>query len=261
MRKLNNYQYIKVWTDNEIGNIELQRPKVLNAINQSMVAEILTALCEFDYSEQVKVIVLFGAGKSFAAGADIKEMMGENAVSMELKNQFADWDRIALIKKPVIAAVHGFVLGGGFELALCADMIFAAANSKFGFPEVKLGVMPSAGGCVKLTKLIGKRKALEFLWSGNHLEAEEAKHWGMVNRIVPNELLMQETIHFAEKLKKQPALALRLIKDTVRRAENVTEYEAMQYERKNFSLLFASEDQQEGMQAFMEKRSPHFQGK
>ncbi|SIS76578.1 short chain enoyl-CoA hydratase [Virgibacillus pantothenticus] len=239
----------------------MQRPEVLNAINRSMVVEILAALRNFDQLEQVKVIVLSGAGRSFAAGADIKEMAEENAISMEMKNQFADWDKISLIKKPVIAAVHGFVLGGGFELALCADIVFAAASSKFGFPEVQLGVMPSAGGTVKLTKLMGKRKALEFLWTGNQLKAEEAKHWGIVNQVVPDELLLQETIAFAENLVKQPALSLRLIKDTVEKAEDLPIYEAMQYERKNFYLLFASEDQKEGMQAFMEKRSPHFKGK
>ncbi len=226
-----------------------------------MVVEILAALRNFDQLEQVKVIVLSGAGRSFAAGADIKEMAEENAISMEMKNQFADWDKISLIKKPVIAAVQGFVLGGGFELALCADIVFAAASSKFGFPEVQLGVMPSAGGTVKLTKLMGKRKALEFLWTGNQLKAEEAKHWGIVNQVVPDELLLQETIAFAENLVKQPALSLRLIKDTVEKAEDLPIYEAMQYERKNFYLLFASEDQKEGMQAFMEKRSPHFKGK
>ncbi|GIP62708.1 enoyl-CoA hydratase [Virgibacillus pantothenticus] len=258
---MNNYQFIKAWTDNGIGKLELQRPEVLNAINRSMVVEILAALREFDQLEQVKVIVLSGAGRSFAAGADIKEMAEENAISMEMKNQFADWDKISLIKKPVIAAVQGFVLGGGFELALCADIVFAAASSKFGFPEVQLGVMPSAGGTVKLTKLMGKRKALEFLWTGNQLKAEEAKHWGIVNQVVPDELLLQETIAFAENLVKQPALSLRLIKDTVEKAEDLPIYEAMQYERKNFYLLFASEDQKEGMQAFMEKRSPHFKGK
>lgn len=261
MKKLNNYQFIKAWTDNGIGKLELQRPEVLNAINRSMVVEILAALRNFDQLEQVKVIVLSGAGRSFAAGADIKEMAEENAISMEMKNQFADWDKISLIKKPVIAAVQGFVLGGGFELALCADIVFAAASSKFGFPEVQLGVMPSAGGTVKLTKLMGKRKALEFLWTGNQLKAEEAKHWGIVNQVVPDELLLQETIAFAENLVKQPALSLRLIKDTVEKAEDLPIYEAMQYERKNFYLLFASEDQKEGMQAFMEKRSPHFKGK
>jgi enoyl-CoA hydratase len=261
VKKLNNYQFIKAWTDNGIGKLELQRPEVLNAINRSMVVEILAALRNFDQLEQVKVIVLSGAGRSFAAGADIKEMAEENAISMEMKNQFADWDKISLIKKPVIAAVQGFVLGGGFELALCADIVFAAASSKFGFPEVQLGVMPSAGGTVKLTKLMGKRKALEFLWTGNQLKAEEAKHWGIVNQVVPDELLLQETIAFAENLVKQPALSLRLIKDTVEKAEDLPIYEAMQYERKNFYLLFASEDQKEGMQAFMEKRSPHFKGK
>lgn len=261
MKKLNNYQFIKAWTNNGLARIELRRPEVLNAINRSMIVEILAALREFDQLEQVNVIVLSGAGKSFAAGADIKEMAEENAISMEMKNQFADWDKIALTKKPVIAAVHGFALGGGFELALCADIVFAAASSKFGFPEVNLGVMPSAGGTVKLTKLMGKRKALEFLWTGNQLEAEEAKHWGIVNRVLPDELLMQETIAFAENLAKQPVLSLRLIKDTVEKADGLPVYEAMQYERKNFYLLFASEDQKEGMQAFMEKRSPHFKGK
>ncbi|MFC2947999.1 enoyl-CoA hydratase/isomerase family protein [Virgibacillus sediminis] len=258
---MNNYQYINSWVENGIARVELNRPKVLNALNRPMITEIVDCLSYFDQSEEVKVIVLSGAGRAFAAGADIDEMANDNPISLENLNQFAEWDKISLIKKPIIAAVQGFALGGGFELALNADIIFSSDNAKFGFPEVNIGVMPSAGGTVKLTKALGRRKALEWLWTGDQMEAHEALEYGVINRLVPAELLMEETMAFAGKLAEQPPLSLRLIKDTAGKSEDLPVYEAMQYERKNFYLLFASEDQTEGMRAFIEKKSPVFKGK
>jgi enoyl-CoA hydratase len=226
-----------------------------------MVNEIAQALERFDRQQDVCAIVLTGRGRSFSAGADIDEMTSDNPISLELLNQFADWDRFALIKKPIIGAVKGFVFGGGFELALCCDLLIAASGTEFSFPEVGLGVMPGAGGTQRLTKLVGRTKALEWLWTGERISAEKALKHGVINKIVAPELLMEETMKFANRLAKQPPLSLRLIKDSVHKAVDYPLYEGMQYERKNFYLLFASQDQKEGLNAFVEKRTPDYKGK
>ncbi|TYR75722.1 enoyl-CoA hydratase [Rossellomorea vietnamensis] len=257
----NNYEYINVSVEDGIGLVELNRPKVLNAINRGMVSEILSAFESFDRNQEVKVILLSGKGRAFAAGADIAEMANDNAIDFELMNQFADWDRLAAVKKPIIGAVQGFALGGGFELALCCDMLFAADDTEFGFPEVSLAVMPGAGGTQRLTKLIGKTRAMEWLMTGDRMTASEAHRLGIINRVVARELLFEETKKFAGRLSKQPPLSIRLIKESVLKAVDYSLYEGMQYERKNFSLLFASEDQKEGMNAFIEKRKPQYKGK
>ncbi|WP_113930333.1 enoyl-CoA hydratase-related protein [Bacillus sp. P14.5] len=256
-----HYEYINVCVEDGIGLVELNRPKVLNAINRGMVSEILSAFESFDRNEEVKVILLSGKGRAFAAGADIAEMANDNAIDFELMNQFADWDRTAAVKKPIIGAVQGFALGGGFELALCCDMLFAADAAEFGFPEVSLAVMPGAGGTQRLTKLIGKTRAMEWLMTGDRMSAAEALRLGIINRVVARELLFEETKKFAGRLAKQPPLSIRLIKESVLKAVDYSLYEGMQYERKNFSLLFASEDQKEGMKAFIEKRKPQYKGK
>jgi len=258
---MSDCKYIAVKIESPIGFIELNRPDVLNALNRPMVREIVETLEAFDRNDDVKVIVIHGKGRAFAAGADINEMANDDPVSLDLLNQVADWDRIALIKKPIIGAVHGFALGGGFELALCCDIIFAAEGTEFGFPEINLGVMPGAGGTQRLTKLMGRTKALEWLWRGENMTAKEALHYGVINRIVGKEVLLEETIRFAKTIAKQPALSLRFIKEAVNKAVDYSLYEGMQYERKNFYLLFASCDQKEGMQAFIEKRKPNFEGR
>jgi enoyl-CoA hydratase len=258
---MSEFEYIHTYVDEKIAVIELNRPNVLNALNRPMVTEIVTAMEAFDRNDDVRVIVLTGRGRAFAAGADIDEMANDDSITLELLNQFAEWDRLALIKKPVIGAVHGFALGGGFELALCCDMLFASETAEFGFPEVNIGVMPGAGGTQRLTKLIGKTRALEWLWTGERIQAKKAYEYGIVNRVVASELLFEETMRFARKLAKQPPLSLRLIKEAVHKAVDYPLYEGMQFERKNFYLLFSSEDQKEGMKAFLEKRKPNFQGK
>jgi enoyl-CoA hydratase len=258
---MSEFEYIHTYVDEKIAVIELNRPNVLNALNRPMVTEIVTAMEAFDRNDDVRVIVLTGRGRAFAAGADIDEMANDDSITLELLNQFAEWDRLALIKKPVIGAVHGFALGGGFELALCCDMLFASETAEFGFPEVNIGVMPGAGGTQRLTKLIGKTRALEWLWTGERIQAKKAYEYGIVNRVVAHELLFEETMRFARKLAKQPPLSLRLIKEAVHKAVDYPLYEGMQFERKNFYLLFSSEDQKEGMKAFLEKRKPNFQGK
>lgn len=256
-----DYELIEVSLKDHIGLIELNRPKVLNALNRQMVSEVLAAMEELDRDKQIKVIVLAGKGRAFAAGADIDEMLDADAISLETLNQFTDWDRLAWIKKPIIGAIHGFALGGAFELALCCDMLFAAENAEFGFPEVNLGIMPGAGGTQRLTKLVGKAKAMEWVMSGKRITAKEALRYGVINSTFSEEVLMEETMKFAATIANQAPLAARLIKESILKAVDYPLYEGMQYERKNFYLLFASEDQKEGMRAFKEKRRPEFKGR
>ncbi|MET3696464.1 enoyl-CoA hydratase [Bacillus oleivorans] len=258
---MSDYQYIEVSVEDGIGHVSLNRPKVLNALNRTMIREIVTVFDDFDQREDVKVIVLTGKGRAFAAGADIDEMADDDAIRMELLNQFKDWDRMNMIKKPIIGAVQGFALGGGFELALSCDLLFAAEDAKFGFPEINIGVMPGAGGTQRLTRLMGKTKALEWLWSGEMMPGKEALQYGVVNRLIAPELLNEQTFQFARNVASKPALSVRLIKEAVEKAEDYTLAEGMQFERKNFYLLFASEDQKEGMKAFQEKRKPSFKGR
>ncbi|CAM3673028.1 enoyl-CoA hydratase-related protein [Mesobacillus zeae] len=256
-----SFENIETAVKGKIGLIELNRPKVLNALNRQMVTEILEAMEQYDRDPDIKIIVLAGKGRAFAAGADIDEMMDADAISLETLNQFTDWDRLAWIKKPIIGAVHGFALGGAFELALCCDMLFASEKAEFGFPEVNLGIMPGAGGTQRLTKLVGKTKAMEWVLSGKRISATEALHFGIINSTFAEEVLMEETMKFAGNIANQPPLAVRMIKESIHKAVDYSLYEGMQYERKNFYLLFASEDQKEGMRAFKEKRKPDFKGK
>lgn len=256
-----NFEFIETSLTENIGVIELNRPRQLNSLNRKMISEIVMAMEDFDRNDHVRVIVLTGKGRAFSAGADIDEMTEDDPIRLELLNQFADWDRLALIKKPIIGAVKGFVLGGGFELALCCDLLISASGTEFSFPEVGLGVMPGAGGTQRLTKLIGRAKALEWLWTGERIPAQLALEQGVINKIVAPELLMEEAMKFAERLAKQPPLSVRLIKDSVNKAVDSSLHEGMQYERKNFYLLFATDDQKEGMNAFKEKRTPDYKGR
>lgn len=258
---MNSFDFIETTLMGSTAVIELNRPRQLNSLNTKMISEIVVAMESFDRNDTVRIIVLAGKGRAFSAGADIDEMTEANPISLELLNQFAEWDRLALIKKPIIGAVHGFVFGGGFELALCCDVLISAGNTEFALPEVSLGVMPGAGGTQRLTKLVGRTKALEWLWTGERISAEVALKHGIINKIVAPELLMEETMKFASRLSKQPPLSMRLIKDSVNKAVDSSLYEGMQYERKNFYLLFATQDQKEGMNAFIEKRKPDYQGK
>lgn len=258
---MRNFEFIEIKLEDGVGFIELNRPKQYNALNRRMVKEIVEALELFDRNDEVVTILISGKGRAFSAGADIDEMANDDSINLELLNQFSDWDRLSLIKKPIIGAVQGFVFGGGFELALCCDMLIAAEGTEFSFPEVSIGVMPGAGGTQRLTKLIGRTKALEWLWTGARIPVEKAFEQGIINRIVSRELLAEETMRLAKQIAKQPPLSLRLIKDSVNKAVDYSLYEGMQYERKNFYLLFSSEDQKEGMSAFMERRKPQFKGK
>ena len=209
---MNGFEFIETTLTGNVAVIELNRPRQLNSLNRKMVSEIVIAMEGFDRDEDVRVIVLTGKGRAFSAGADIDEMTGDDPISLELLNQFADWDRFALIKKPIIGAVKGFVFGGGFELALCCDLLIAASGTEFSFPEVGLGVMPGAGGTQRLTKLAGRTKALEWLWTGERISAQTALKHGVINKIVAPELLMEETMKFANRLAKQPPLSFASLK-------------------------------------------------
>ncbi|MFD2923084.1 enoyl-CoA hydratase/isomerase family protein [Halobacillus naozhouensis] len=253
-------RFIKTSVENKAGIIQLNRPDVANALNRQMVDEIVGQMETFDRDDSIRAIVVKGNKKAFAAGADIDEMMEDSPLSLELSNPFAVWDRIMLIKKPIIAAVNGFALGGGFELALHCDLIVAAENASFGFPEVTLGVMPGAGGTQLLTKAMGRAKALEWIWLGQPMSAQEALQYGVVNRVVAPEMVEEETMRLTNQIAEQAPVAVRLIKESVDEAVDTPIEDGLKLERKNFYLAFASQDQKEGMQAFTEKRSPSFKG-
>ncbi|MFD2759727.1 enoyl-CoA hydratase-related protein [Lentibacillus juripiscarius] len=251
---------IKVSTEDNVGIIQLDRPEAANALSRQVVGEIVEQLEAFDQKDSVRAIIIKGNKKAFAAGADIDEMMDDSPLSLELADPFAVWDRITLINKPIIAAVSGFALGGGFELALHCDLIVASEDAKFGFPEITLGVMPGAGGTQLLTKAIGKAKTLEWIWLGKPRSAQEALEHGAINRVVAPELVEEETMRLAHQVADQAPVAVRLIKEAVNEAVDTPLIEGSKLERKNFYLTFATEDQKEGMQAFTEKRKPSFKG-
>ena len=256
-------EFIKVNDQHEkhIALIELYRPKELNALNRQLMLELRDALKALDENEEVRVIVLTGNEKAFAAGADIKEMAGAGAIDMVKIDQFSTWDQIKKTKKPIIAAVSGFALGGGCELAMTCDMIVASETAKFGQPEIKIGVMPGAGGTQRLTKALGKAKAMEAILTGKFIEAEEAHRAGLVNKVVPVELYLEEAIKLAREIAVMSPLATKMAKEAILQSYNSTLDDGLVFERKNFYLLFASEDQKEGMNAFVEKRKAEFKGK
>ncbi len=244
-----------------IALIRLNRPKELNALNLQLMQELRNALKSLDADEDVRVIVLTGNERAFAAGADIKEMAGRTAIDMLKIDQFSTWDQIKKTKKPLIAAVSGFALGGGCELAMTCDMIIASETAQFGQPEIKIGVMPGAGGTQRLTRAVGKALAMEIVLTGRFINAEEALKAGLINRIVPAEIYLAEAIKFANQIAQMSPLATQLAKESVLRSYDGSLEEGLLYERKNFYMLFASEDQKEGMNAFVEKRNPEFKGK
>jgi enoyl-CoA hydratase len=219
------------------------------------------ALEQFERDEKVRAIVLTGSDRAFAAGADIKEMSDETSISIMLKDQFAMWDRVKDCKKPIIAAVSGFCLGGGCELAMTCDIIVASETAQFGQPEINIGVIPGAGGTQRLTRAVGKYKAMEMVLTGRNISAQEAHQWGLVNKVVPVELYLEEAKNLAKEIAKKPPIAVRLAKEAVLKTFDVPISEGLMFERKNFYTLFSSQDQKEGMKAFLEKRPASFIGK
>ena len=256
-------EFIKVTPNHQehVALIELNRPKELNALNLQLMGELRDALKQLDEDDSVRAIVLTGNERAFAAGADIKQMAGKTAIDMFNIDQFSTWDQIKKTKKPIIAAVSGFALGGGCELAMTCDMIIASETAQFGQPEIKIGVMPGAGGTQRLTKALGKAKAMEMVLTGKFISAEEAEKHGLVNRVVPVELYLDEALKLAGEIAKMSPVAVKLAKESVNRSFETGLDEGLYFERKNFYMCFASEDQKEGMNAFVEKRTPQFTGK
>jgi enoyl-CoA hydratase len=244
-----------------VGHIQLNRPKELNALNLELMLEIKQALIDFDNDDNIRAIVISGNERAFAAGADIKQMVGRNAIDMLKIDQFTTWDSIRKTKKPIIAAVSGFALGGGCELAMICDMIIASETAQFGQPEISIGVMPGAGGTQRLTRIIGKAKAMELVLTGKFISADEAAAYGLVNKIVPIEFYLSEAIKLASLIAEKSPIAVQMAKESVLKAYEMPLQEALFFERKNFYMLFATEDQKEGMNAFVEKRKAVFKGK
>lgn len=244
-----------------IALIQLNRPKELNALNPQLMGEVRDALQQLDKNDSVKVIIITGNDQAFAAGADIKQMADKSAIDMQIMDQFSTWDQIRKTKKPIIAAVSGFALGGGCEFVMTCDMVIASESAKFGQPEIKIGTIPGAGGTQRLTKAVGKAKAMELILTGRFLSAQEAHFYGLVNKVVPVEMYMHEAVELAKEIAQMSPVAVQLAKEAINRSFETQLDEGLMFERKNFYLTFASEDQKEGMKAFIEKRKPVFTGK
>ena len=254
-----DYQNILVTKDGAVAVVTLNRPKALNALNSELLSELVTALEGFDADDSVRAIVLTGSDRAFAAGADIKEMAPQSYMDMFKSNFFAAAaDKIAAVRKPIIAAVAGYALGGGCELAMLCDFIIAADTAKFGQPEISLGVMPGIGGTQRLTRFVGKSKAMEMCLTGRNMDAAEAERSGLVSRVVPAGELMAEVMKAAHKVAEQSVPIVMMTKETVNRAYETTLAEGIRFERRLFHAMFATEDQKEGMAAFSEKRKPAF---
>jgi enoyl-CoA hydratase len=247
--------------DGKVGLIRLNRPKALNALNGALMREMIDALETFDQDPEVGCIVITGDERAFAAGADIKEMAGATAVDMLSRDTISLWDRLSRIRKPIIAAVSGWCLGGGNELAMACDMIVASETAKFGQPEITIGVIPGAGGTQRLTRAVGKSIAMEMILNNRTLTAEEALRFGLANRVVPVADYLNEALKLAREIAARAPLAVRLAKDAINKAFESTLAEGVAAERRNFYFLFATEDQKEGMAAFVEKRDPQWKGK
>ncbi len=241
-----------------VSLIRLNRPKELNALNLELMNELVQAFKDLDDDAATRCIVITGNERAFAAGADIKQMAGKSAIDMHKIDQFSKWDAIKRTKKAVIAAVSGFALGGGCELSMLCDMIVASETAQFGQPEIRLGVMPGAGGTQRLTHAVGKARAMEMVLTGKFITAHEAYAAGLVNKVVAPELYLDEALNLAEQVASMSPLAVQMAKEAVLKAFDMPLSEGLQFERKNFYLLFAGEDQKEGMNAFIEKRAPNW---
>jgi enoyl-CoA hydratase len=244
-----------------IAVIQLNRPRELNALNTKLMQELRDTLQQLDKNDQVRAIILTGNDQAFAAGADIKQMADRSAVDMLMIDQFSTWDGIRKTKKPLIAAVSGFCLGGGCELAMTCDMIIASETARFGQPEIKIGVMPGAGGTQRLTRAIGKVKTMEMVLTGKFISAEEALALKLVNKVAPVEMYLREALKLAGEIAQMSPIAAQLAKEAVNKAFDTHLDEGLQFERKNFYLCFSTEDQKEGMKAFIEKRKPDYKGR
>lgn len=253
-----SYQNILVETHDSVGLIRLNRPDALNALNSDLIAELNEALDAFEADDSIGCIVLTGSEKAFAAGADIKEMQSKSYMDTYMGDFIGKWERITTVRKPVIAAVAGYALGGGCEMAMMCDFILAADTAKFGQPEINLGVMPGAGGTQRLTRFVGKSKAMEMCLTGRMMDAGEAERSGLVSRIVPADQLVDEAIKVAGVIAAKSRPIAIMTKESVNRSYETTLAEGVRFERRLFHAMFATNDQKEGMSAFAEKRKPKF---
>jgi len=256
------YEALVVSKEGQLGLITLNRPEALNALNSKMVTELIGALEEFEKDEGVRCVVLSGSERAFSAGADIKEMAEMTAVQMAMTEHFFPlWDKVGRYPKPIVGALSGFVLGGGLELAMSCDVLVASETTQLGQPEIDIGVMPGGGGTQRLTRAVGKYKAMEMVLTGRRIGAEEARTMGLVSRVVPKEAYLTEAKKVASEIASKSPVAVKLAKMAVNKAFEMGLSEGLDFERELFYLLFASEDKREGMNAFMQKRKPEFKGK
>ena len=255
------YETIIAEVRGKVGLITLNRPKALNALNSKVLSELVEALGAFDGDAAIGAIVVTGSEKAFAAGADIKEMQSKSYVEAFLGDFFSGWDDVGRVRKPIIAAVAGYALGGGCELAMMCDFIIAADNAKFGQPEITLGVMPGMGGSQRLTRIVGKSKAMDMCLTGRTMDAAEAEHSGLVSRVVASETLLDEALKAAAKIADFSLPAVMMAKEAVNRAYETTLAEGLRFEKRLFHSMFALDDQKEGMAAFVEKRKPDFRNR
>ncbi|MFD4369636.1 enoyl-CoA hydratase [Rhodococcus sp. NPDC058521] len=255
---MTDFETILLERKGRVGVITLNRPKALNALNSELMREVVAATDELEADEGIGAILLTGSDRAFAAGADIKEMQPKTYMEMYLGDFFAGWDRLAKARKPTIAAVAGYALGGGCELAMLCDVLLAADTAKFGQPEIKLGVIPGIGGSQRLTRAVGKAKAMEMCLTGRNMDAEEAERAGLVSRIVPAADLLDEALRTATTIAEMSLPIAMMAKEAVNRSFETTLDEGIRFERRVFHSAFATEDQTEGMAAFVDKRSPEF---
>jgi enoyl-CoA hydratase len=255
------YENIVVETKGRVGIIRLNRPQALNALNKALVAELTQAIEALDGDDKIGCMLIAGSDKAFAAGADIKEMADKPFIEAYLGDFVSNWDAVAHARKPIVAAVAGFALGGGCELALQSDVVIAADNAKFGQPEIKLGVIPGIGGTQRLTHAVGKAKAMDLILTGRMMDAAEAEKSGLVARVVPAANLMDEAMKVADTIANMSLPSVLAAKEAVNRAFEIGLSEGVVFERRIFHALFATEDQKEGMKAFVEKRAPKWKNK
>lgn len=256
-----SFQTIQIETHGKVGLIRLNRPEALNALNAQLIAETSKVIDEWEANEAIGCIVITGSEKAFAAGADIKEMQNKSYMQAYKEDFIGAWDRVARCRKPTIAAVAGFALGGGCELAMMCDFIIAADTAKFGQPEIKLGVMPGAGGTQRLTRFVGKSKAMDMCLTGRMMDAAEAERVGLVSRVVPAADLVADALKTAATIANMSLTATMMTKESVNRSYETTLAEGIRFERRVFHAMFSTEDQKEGMTAFVEKRKPAFKNK
>lgn len=261
MKNFENILVTKNYRENKhVALIQLNRPKVLNALSTDLMRELVEALFLLEDNQETRVIILTGNDRAFAAGADIGQLSSATSIDQLNDTRIRTWKQLALITKPVIAAVNGFALGAGNELAMACDIIIAGDSAQFGQPEIKIGTIPGAGGTQRLTKAVGKSKAMLAVLTGETMDAYTAERTGLVAKVVPAETLLQETYEVAKTISQRAPVAVKLAKEAVNMAFEASLKDGMEFERRNFYLTFSSKDQKEGMKAFLEKREPNYEG-